>query len=84
MSRAGCMNMNLKTITQAKETVIDHRTQICTKGQIFRDSYEAPKMRGFQKNQNGAQDQFYKRNTLSQKALKQRICVVSAGWSDGT
>ena len=58
------------------------------KGQIFRDSYEAPKMRIFQKNpngaQDGAQDRSYKRNTLSQKALKQRIYAVCAGRSDGT
>ena len=88
MSRTGCMNMNLKTITQAKETVIDHRTQFCKKEQILRNSYEAPKMRVFQKNQNGAQDgaqdRFYKRNTLSQKALKQRIYAVCASRSDGT
>lgn len=88
MFRTGCMNMNLETISRAREIAKDIRTQICTKGQILRDSYEAPKMRGFQKNQNGAQDgaqdRFYKRNTLSQKVLKQRICVVSAGRSDGT
>jgi len=60
------------------------KQHILSKGQIFRDPYEAPKMRGFQKNQNGAQDRFYKRNTLSQKALKQRIYVVCAGRSDGT
>ena len=58
------------------------------KRQIFRDSYEAPKMRGFQNNQNGAQDgaqdRSYKRNTLSQKTLKQRIYAVCAGRSDGT
>ena len=78
--------MNLKTITQAKEIAKGVRTQICTKGQIFRDSYEAPKMRVFQKNQNGAQDgaqdRFYKRNTLSQKTLKQRIYAVCAGLSE--
>ena len=32
----------------------------------------------------GAQDRFCKRNTLSQRTLKQRICVVCAGRSDGT
>ena len=32
----------------------------------------------------GAQDRFYKRNTLSQKTLKQRIYAVSAGRSDRT
>ena len=88
MSRTGCMNMNLKTITQAKETVIDHRTQFCKKGQILRNSCEAPKMRVFQKNQNGAHDGaqggFLQRNTLSQEPLKQRIYAVCAGRSDGT
>ncbi len=84
MSRAGCMNMNLETITQAKEIAKDIRTQFCTERLIFRDSYEAPKMRIFQKNPNGAQDRFYKRNTLSQKTLKQRIYAVYAGRSDGT
>ena len=43
------MNMNLETISRAREIAKDIRTQICTKGQFFRDSYEAPKMRGFQK-----------------------------------
>ena len=88
MSQTGCMNMNLETISRAREIAKDSRTQFCTKEQIFRDSYEAPKMRGFQKNQNGAQDgaqdRFYKRNTLSQKNLKQRIYAVCAGRSDGT
>ena len=88
MPRSECMNMNLKTISRAREIAKDIRTQICTKGQIFRDSYEAPKMRVFQKNQNGAQDgaqdRFYKRNTLPQKTLKQRIYAVCAGRSDGT
>ena len=32
--------------------------------------------------QDGAQDRFYKRNTLSQKALKQRIYAVCAGRSE--
>ena len=63
-------------------------TQFCTERRILRNSCEAPKMRVFQKNQNGAQDgaqdRFYKRNTLSQKALKQRIYAVCAGRSDGT
>ena len=58
MPQAICMNMNLKTISRAREIAKDIRTQICTKGQIFRDSYEASKMRGFQKNQNGAQGDF--------------------------
>ena len=88
MPRSECMNMNLKKISQAKEIAKGVRTQFCKKRQIFRDSYEAPKMRGFQKNQNGAQDgaqdRFYKRNTLSQKTLKQRIYAVCAGRSDGT
>ena len=88
MPRSECMNMNLETIIRAREIAKDSRTQFCKKRQIFRDSYETPKMRGFQKNQNGAQDgaqdRFYKRNTLSQKVLKQRIYAVCAGRSDGT
>ena len=86
MPRSECMNMNLKTISRAKEIVKGIRTQICTKGQISRDSYEAPKMRGFPKNQNGAQNgaqgRSCKRNTLSQGTLKQRICAVCAGRSE--
>ena len=84
MSQTGCMNMNLETISRAREIAKDSRTQFCTKEQIFRDSYEAPKMRGFQKNQNGAQGGFLQRNTLSQEPLKQRIYAVCAGRSDGT
>ena len=81
MPQAICMNMNLETISRAREIAKDIRTQICTKGQIFRNSCEAPKMRVFQKNQNGAQDRFYKRNTSSQEALKRRIYAISA-WSE--
>lgn len=88
MFRTGCMNMNLKTISRANEIAKDCRTQFCTQRLILRNSYEASKMRVIQKNRNGAQDgaqdRFYKRNTLSQKALKQRICAVCTGRSDGT
>ena len=88
MPQAICMNMNLKTISRAKVIAKGIRTQFCTKRLILRNSYEASKMRVLQKNRNGAQDgaqdRFYKRNTLSQKALKQRIYAVCAGRSDGT
>ena len=49
MSRVGCMNMNLETITQAKEIAKDIRTQFCTQRLILRNSYEASKMRVIQK-----------------------------------
>ena len=86
MPRSECMNMNLKTISRAKEIVKGIHTQFCTERLILRESYGTSKMRGFQKIKNGAQDgaqdRFYKRNTLSQKALKQRICAACAGRSE--
>ena len=88
MPRSECMNMNLKTISRAKEIATGIRTQFCTKRLILRESYGTSKMRVLQKNRNGAQDgaqdRFSKRNTLSQKTLKQRLCAVCAGRSDGT
>ena len=84
MPRSECMNMNLETISRAKEIAKDSRTQFCTKEQILRNLCKPSKIRIFQKNQNGAQDRFYKRNTLSQRTLKQRIYAVCAGRSDGT
>ena len=88
MPRSECMNMNLRTISRAKEIAKGIRTQFCTKRLILRESYGTSKMRVLQKNRNGAQDgaqdRFCKRNTLSQKVLKQRIYAVCAGRSDGT
>ena len=82
MPRSECMNMNLRTISRAKEIAKGIRTQFCSEKQNLRDFYETSKMRVLQKNRNGAQDgaqdRFCKRNTLSQETLKQRIYAVCA------
>ena len=83
-----CEYMNLKATSRAHEKEKICRTRKDRKTEIFRVLSIRVETSFFPKNRNGAQDGaqdlFYKRNTLSQKALKQRIYAVCAGRSDGT
>ena len=65
-------NINSSTRQRAFET-----SQIC--------DLRVPKIGSISRHfAHGAQDRFYKINTLSQKALKRRIYAVCTGRSDGT
>lgn len=80
--------MKLKVPSQAHEKEKICRTQRDQETEIFRVLSNRVETSFFPKNRNGAhdgaQDRFCKRNTLSQETLKQRICAVCAGRSDGT
>ena len=80
--------MKLKFPIRANEKEKICRTRKDLKNEIFRvlsNRVETRKKPKFPNGaQDGAQDRFYKRNTLSQKTLKQRIYAVCAGRSDGT
>ena len=83
-----CEYMKLKITSRAHEKEKICRTRKDLKNEIFRVLSNRVETSFFPKNPNGAQDGaqggFLQRNTLSQKALKQRIYAVCAGRSDGT